>query len=53
MKEVAYRRGEYAKQSSTCKVCGKEFQGRKDAKFCSGKCRVKAFSDRKKGVNNG
>lgn len=24
-----------------CKLCGREFNGRKDAKFCSTKCRVK------------
>jgi len=26
----------------TCSICGKEFEGRSDAKFCSGACRIKA-----------
>lgn len=35
-----------------CIVCGDEFEGRKDAKYCSSKCRVKASRDKGGSENN-
>lgn len=36
-----------------CIVCGIEFEGRKDAKYCSPKCRKDAFQKRSLGTDNG
>lgn len=42
----AHRRG-YQDVVCICQTCDKEFEGRRDAKFCSPKCRQQAYRDSK------
>jgi predicted nucleic acid-binding Zn ribbon protein len=45
---LSYKRGQYAKQTRTCVVCGKEFMGRRDAQCCSNACLNKAWRAKEK-----